>query len=90
MAIRTRPTGSPCQSPVTSVVTSAPARRSTSKSATRVGFRPTSSMSIVEPGRPAAATAVASEAWRFANRKRALATPATMAPSMNIQADGMW
>ena len=38
----------------------------------------------------AAATAVASEAWRLPNRKRALATPATIAASRNIQADGMW
>ncbi len=38
----------------------------------------------------AAATAVASDAARLVNRKRALATPATIAATMNIHADGMW
>ena len=40
--------------------------------------------------RSAAATAVASDADRFVKRKRPLATPETMAASMNIHAEGMW
>ena len=55
-SIRTAPTGSPCH--VSSAVTStrAPARRSTSNSAVRVGFNPTWRISMAEPGSPAAAT----------------------------------
>ena len=48
---RSRPTGSPCHSSVDGrSSTSAPTRRSTSSSAVRVGFRPTSSMSTSRAG----------------------------------------
>jgi hypothetical protein len=53
---RTSPTGSPCHAPVSDTSTRAPARRSMSSTAVRVGLSPTSRMVTSEPGSAAAAT----------------------------------
>ena len=50
------PRGSPASVAVTSTWTRAPKRRRTSSSAVRVGLRPTSSISMRDPGSAAAAT----------------------------------